>query len=83
MTFDEFAIFLAQALELEPPITLQPTTGLYDELGLESLQAFQMVIAIETRAGLEIPEDDVPELYTLGDAYEYFCRIESATRDLA
>lgn len=79
VTFEEFASFLVQALELELVIDPQMSTGLWDELELDSMQAFHMIIAIEAHAGLVIPEADVPDLYTLGDAYEYFCRVHAQT----
>jgi acyl carrier protein len=69
----DFAGQLIQLLELDPRIcATSDDTQLFDQWGLDSLQAFQLVVAIESMAGALVPPPIVPEMYTVGEAYRYF-----------
>jgi acyl carrier protein len=72
MTFDAFAAMLVDRLAIEDPGPLQPFTGMFDDLGIDSFQAFEILIIIETAAGLDVPPPELPELFTLGDAFAYY-----------
>jgi hypothetical protein len=52
LTFDRFAARTLDQLDLErdPGVPLTPYTGLFDELALDSFQAFQLILVIETLA---------------------------------
>jgi acyl carrier protein len=55
------------------------TTSLFDELGLDSMNAFELIIITEQLAGLSVPLPDLPPIFTLGDAYAYYlAALESA-----
>lgn len=64
-------------------ITLTPTTGLYDELGLDSFDAFRLLLLIEELADSLIPPAVVPELYSVGDAYGYYCALVGLAETVA
>jgi acyl carrier protein len=51
------------------------STGLYDELGLDSFEAFRLLLLIEELAGVDFPTDTLPELWVVGDAYRYYERL--------
>jgi acyl carrier protein len=72
MDFDEFATMLVERLAIEDPGPLRPFTGVFDDLGIDSFQAFEILIIIETAAGLDVPPPDLPEIFTLGDAFAYY-----------
>ncbi len=72
MDFTAFAEMVTNRLELVTNVAMEPSTGLFDDLGIDSFQAFQMLIIIETAADLIVPPPYLPEMFTLGDAYEYF-----------
>jgi acyl carrier protein len=72
MDFQTFAALLLERLGLAAVGPVQPSTGLFDELGFDSLQAFETLIIIETAAGLDVPPADLPEIYTVGDAFDYY-----------
>ena len=46
---------------------LQPNTELAADLGIDSPKALYMLVEIEDRLEIEIPDDQVPELKTIGD----------------
>lgn len=75
-----FSRELADALGVAVPdqTVLGPTTDLYADWALDSLQAFQLIIVVEAMAGADVPPPEVPALFTLGDAYDYYRSLRSA-----
>ena len=78
MTYADFTVKVGQLLGILLPDPPAPGTSLYDDLGLDSFQAFELVIVIETLADNLVPPDTVPELYTLGDAFGYYQSLRAA-----
>ena len=48
-----------------------PAASLIDDLGADSLDTVELVIAFEDAFGMEIPEADVERIRTVQDAIEY------------
>ena len=48
-----------------------PEASLVDDLGADSLDTVELVIAFETSFGVEIPEADVDRIRTVRDAINY------------
>ncbi len=48
-----------------------PEASLVDDLGADSLDTVELVIAFETSFGIEIPEADVDRIRTVQDAIDY------------
>jgi acyl carrier protein len=48
-----------------------PAASLIDDLGADSLDTVELVIAFEEAFGIEIPEADVEPIRTVKDAIEY------------
>lgn len=46
-------------------------TSFKDDLGLDSLDLFELAMAIEEEFGVEIPQEDLENIVTVGDAVEY------------
>lgn len=42
-----------------------------DDLGADSLDVVELVMALEEEFGIDIPDDDVTNLKTVGDAVNY------------
>lgn len=42
-----------------------------DDLGADSLDTVELVMALEEEYGLEIPDEDAENMRTVGDAVEY------------
>ena len=63
------------APEIEPA-SIPPEASFREELDLDSMDFLNFVLALHTRLGVEIPELDYPQLYTLGGAVAY---LESKT----
>ena len=73
---DRFARFCRHVLGLLnkelPGGPINPYWGLYDDLGLDSVQAFEVIVIVETMAECIVPPVEVPSLYTLSDAFAYY-----------
>lgn len=46
-------------------------TNFKDDLGADSLDLFELVMAFEEEYGIEIPSEDLEEIATVGDIMEY------------
>lgn len=47
------------------------STSFKDDLNADSLDLFEMVMALEDEFGIEIPSEDLEQLLTVGDVLEY------------
>jgi acyl carrier protein len=71
-SFDSFALMLVERLGLECSLPLEPCSGLFDDLGIDSFQVFEIIMIVEMAAGLDVPPPELPEILTLGDAFRYY-----------
>ena len=51
--------------------TLVPEANLLDDLGADSLDVVELVMAIEEEFGLEIPDEDAERMQNIGDVISY------------
>lgn len=51
--------------------TIGLDTSLKDDLGADSLDLFELVMALEEEYGLEIPAEELSDVETVGDIIEY------------
>lgn len=54
---------LEVAMDQELP-SIAPETHFYDDLGMDSMGAVAMVVEIQRRLGVRIPDEEVPSLQT-------------------
>lgn len=80
MTFAEFLQTLLDHLGLDAPASVDGSIGLYDDLGIDSFQAFEVIVVAELAAGLDVPPPELPILYTVEDAYSYYRNCLAAAR---
>ena len=59
------------------PEEIGPKTSLIADLGADSLDTVELVMALEERFRIEIPEEDVERMKTAGDVVSY---VESKMR---
>jgi acyl carrier protein len=48
-----------------------PEASFVDDLGADSLDTVELVMAFEEEFGIEIPDEDAEKLQTVGDAIRY------------
>ena len=51
--------------------TIGLDTSFKDDLGADSLDLFELVMALEEEYGLEIPAEELSDVETVGDILEY------------
>lgn len=71
-SIEDFSQQLAQFLKISLDGPVNAYDSVYDDWGIDSLQAFQMIIIIESLAGADVPPPEVPEIFTVQDAYDYY-----------
>ena len=50
---------------------LTPETALEEDLGADSLDAVELLVAFEEEFGISVPDEDILALRTVGDIAEY------------
>ena len=61
---------VAESLNVEES-TLSETTSFIEDLGADSLDLFEMVMAFEEAFEVEIPSEDLEQITTVGDVVKY------------
>ena len=51
--------------------SISTETSFKDDLGADSLDLFELIMALEEEYSIEIPPDELAELHTVGDVIEY------------
>jgi acyl carrier protein len=57
-----------------PTDDVQPDKSFTDDLDIDSLSMVEVVVAAEERFDVKIPDEDVKNLATVGDAVDYIAR---------
>ena len=61
---------IAEQLSIDPS-TITEETKFKEDLGADSLDLFEVVMALEDSYGIEIPQEDLEGLKTVGAVIEY------------
>lgn len=68
--FEKMRDIISEQLGVDPS-NVELSTSFKDDLDADSLDLFELVMAIEDAFNVEIPADDVAELNTVEDVIEY------------
>jgi acyl carrier protein len=68
---------LVREFELEPS-AIQPDARMREDLGLDSLDAVDLIVALEKSLGVQVPEDRARQMRTVGDIYTYIRQVASS-----
>ena len=74
MEFEKLQEIIADVLNVDPNEVTMETT-FTDDLGADSLDVFQIVMGIEEEFDIEMPNEDVEHIVTVGDAVEEIKKI--------
>ncbi|MCT4597069.1 MAG: acyl carrier protein [Vallitalea sp.] len=70
MDFEKLREIVVEQLDVEESeVTLE--AKFIDDLGADSLDLFELVMAIEEESGVEIKNEDLPSVITVQDALNY------------
>jgi len=67
---DRVKEIIAKELEVEAQ-QLTPEAKFIEDLGADSLDIVELVMALEEEFGIDIPDEDADKLKTVGDAMNY------------
>lgn len=68
--FEKMKMMTADVLGVDAQ-TLTEATSFKEDLGADSLDLFELVMAMEEEFGVEIPSEELASLATLGDVKRY------------
>ena len=70
----------ADAFEIAPE-KLQPQARIFDDLGLDSLDIVDLIVALQKKFGVQIREDErVRTIRTLEDVYQFLLTLKQEER---
>ena len=69
MEFEKLQQIIADVLSVDLD-EITPETTFKDHLGADSLDVFQIIMAVEEEFGIEIPTEEAEKINTVGDAVE-------------
>ena len=61
------------------PEEVTPQASFIDDLGADSLDTVELIMALEEEFGVEIPDEDAEKMTTVGDAIKYIEEKASAS----
>lgn len=67
---EEMKKIIADQLSCEEAM-ITPDTSFKDDLGADSLDLFELVMALEEKYDIEIPAEELTEIDTVGDVLDY------------
>ena len=70
MTFDKIIEIIIEQLQVKED-AIQLDTNLMKDLDADSLDAVEIIMAIEDTYGIEIPDEDAEKLQTVEDLVKY------------
>ncbi len=70
ISLEKMKEMLAEQLNCEAS-TITPETSFKDDLGADSLDLFELVMALEDEYNVEIPAEELTDLNTVGDVIDY------------
>lgn len=68
--FEKMLPIIAEQLSVEES-EIKPESNFKDDLGADSLDLFELVMALEEEFGVEIPSEDLESIQTVNDVMEY------------
>lgn len=71
MVFEKVVEIIRNELDLEEGIEITPTTSLMADLEADSLDAVEIIMALEDEFSIEVPDDAAENFKNIGDIVNY------------
>ena len=69
--FEKVRDVIMEQLGIEDESSISAATTFIDDLGADSLDVVELIMALEEEFGLEIPETEAEKIVSVGDVVEY------------
>ncbi len=76
-SFEAFTSIVCDQLDVDPEAPRHQSASVFEDWALDSLEAFRLIILVEAMAEADVPPPTIPEIFTAGDAYGYYCSLIS------
>jgi len=76
-TFDRVKKIIVEQLGVEES-EVTPEASITDDLGADSLDQVELVMAFETEFGIDIPDEEAEKIKTVGDAVQKIDNVNAA-----
>ena len=70
MIYDKVVKLLCDQLPVKPEQVTRDSR-LFEDLKADSLDVVELIMDLEQQYGIEIPDDDLPNIHTVGDIVNY------------
>ena len=70
MVFEKIAQILAEQLDADLE-SITPETRIAEDLGADSLDVVELLMSIEDELEVEVPDEEIENVKTVGDVVEY------------
>ena len=77
--FEEIRDVVSEQLDVKPE-EIEAQSSFIDDLGADSLDTVELIMALEERFGIEIPDEDAEKMQTVSDVVKY---IETKTNQIS
>lgn len=71
MVFDKVVEIIAEQLGIDSTEDITPSTSLMKDLEADSLDAVEIIMALEDEFGVEIPDEEAEKFKNIGDIANY------------
>ncbi len=71
MVFEKIKEILAEQFDVDDRETLTMSTNVADDLGADSLDVVEVLMSIEDEFKVEIPDEEIENIKTIGDLVTY------------
>lgn len=69
--FEQVKAIIIEELVLDDDVEITPETSLMADLEADSLDAVEIIMALEDEFGMEIPDEDAEDFKNIGDIVKY------------
>lgn len=69
--FNDVKTLVVEKLSVDNPDLVTPAASFADDLGADSLDVVELVMALEDKFGIEIPDEDAEGITTVQQAIDY------------
>ena len=73
-TFEKVKKIIVEQLSIEDADTVTPQASFVNDLGADSLDTVELVMALEEEFDIEIPDDEAEKIKTVQDAVDYIAK---------
>jgi len=79
--FDDVRAVIVEQLGVKPD-EVKPEASFRDDLGVDSLDVVEFIMALEEKFGIQIPDEDAQKMETVNDAIKYVENKMNNPRDI-